>query len=222
MTTALPPQVDTRDCRLYRFWVEHPVTGERVLGYVGETVRQPLQRLIEHLYDQPWADTIIAWEVDDRVFAGKDAVLAAEKTAVEAERPLYNYEWNLGNPRRVEIWRAKQQRWARDDAAGRPRWVPPRQRVPGQAARRTELHRCDSSVRTYVVNRRNWEPWQIKTGLWLTSWVISTAVTWASLARMGWPQGWKTQVLCACLSVTVAMLYGLHHRPKRRRRRRRR
>ncbi|MDT5151860.1 MAG: hypothetical protein QOI01_3593 [Mycobacterium sp.] len=58
-----------------------------------------------------WADTIIAWEVDAVVYPGKQAVLEAERLAVEVELPLYNYEWNLGNLYRVEIWRAKDQRW---------------------------------------------------------------------------------------------------------------
>ncbi|MDT5030976.1 MAG: hypothetical protein QOC94_1147 [Actinoplanes sp.] len=102
------PQVGgLRDCHLYRFWVRYPLTGERVLGHVGETVRLPFERLLEHIYSQPWADTILAWEVDDVGYPGKEAVLEAERLAVERELPLYNYEPNLSNPHRVEIWRRR-------------------------------------------------------------------------------------------------------------------
>ena len=115
---------DERDCHVYRFYVRDPGTNyqSKVLGYVGETARLPFARLMEHIKDQPWADTIVGWEVDDAVYAGKEAVLAAERAAVERELPLYNYEFNLGNPHRIEIWKAKEQRAARDTAAGKKPW----------------------------------------------------------------------------------------------------
>lgn len=124
MTATLPtrgpstpvggPSSDPRDCALYRFWVRHPVTGLRALGYIGETARMPFVRLMEHIQEKPWADTIIGWEVDDRTFAGKDAVLQAERAAIHAEKPLYNIEENLGNGDRIPPWTAKEQRAARD------------------------------------------------------------------------------------------------------------
>lgn len=124
MTATLPtrgpstpvggPFADSRDCALYRFWVRHPVTGLRALGYIGETARAPFVRLMEHIQEKPWADTIIGWEVDDRTFTGKEAVLAAERAAIHAEKPLYNIEENLGNRGRIPPWTAKEQRAARD------------------------------------------------------------------------------------------------------------
>ena len=175
--------VDARECALYRFWVRHPVTGKRVLGYIGETVRMPLVRLLEHVNEQPWSDTILAWEVDPGVYRGKPAVLAAEKAAIESERPLYNYEHNLGNPDRVEVWRAREQRLARD-----PHWRPAKgTRVPRQRATAAVV---ESSGRVgYAVGwvaRRVWDH-----------------PRHASLA-VGWP------VVAVWAAVQVAEVPGLH------------
>lgn len=135
MTAVYPPRAGVRECRLYRFWVTHPLTGEVVLGYIGETGRQPFERLLEHLATQPWFDTVVRWEIDEQIFWGKAAVEAAEAAAIHAELPLYNYEHNLDNPRRIEIWRAKEQRWARDAQQGRRPWTPAPDRNGGGARR---------------------------------------------------------------------------------------
>ena len=181
MTATFQPATDLRDCHLYRFWVRHPLTRVRVLGYVGETVRLPFERLMEHIYSQPWADTIIAWEVDDVVYPGKAAVLEAEKFAVETEFPLYNYEWNLANPNRVEIWRAKQQRWARDDQRNRPRWV--------DSASKTQRSRAsDARPRPRNANRggrrKAAELWTLAV-VGLTAWLLLALMTWHVTARLG-------------------------------------
>ncbi|QKW15406.1 hypothetical protein [Verrucosispora sp. NA02020] len=173
MTAVQPPRVDQRDCALYRFWVRHPETGERVLGYVGETARLPFQRLMEHIYQQPWADTILAWEVDDTVYAGKAAVLAAEKATVEAEKPLYNVEWNRGNPDRIIPPVAQRQRNARD-----PQWVAPAQSV------RVPRPRGAGRVRTAATSTKaakdvpQWagSPEQIKATLWVVAWLVVACV----------------------------------------------
>jgi hypothetical protein len=120
---------DQRDCALYRIYVLDPRTNYTTtcLGYIGETAREPFIRFMEHLYDQPFGDTIVGKpQVDPRAFAGKGAVLTAERAAVEAERPLYNYEWNQGNPDRIPIPVARRQREERDRARGvpSPTWGP--------------------------------------------------------------------------------------------------
>jgi hypothetical protein len=122
--------LDQRDCALYYIWVLDPRTNFTTvcLGYVGETAREPFVRFLEHLYDQPFGDTIVGKpEVDPRRFAGKDEVWAAEKEAVERLRPLYNYEYNLDNPDRIPIPEARRQREARDRAKGvePPTWDRP-------------------------------------------------------------------------------------------------
>ncbi len=174
--TSTPPRPEAlRECRLYRFWITHPVTGKRVLGYIGETGRLPFERLMEHVMSQPWADTILAWEVDPVTYWGKQAVLVAERAAIEAERPIYNYRENLSNPQRVEIWRAKEQRWARDDRLGRPRWVDPVKGGRRPAAAPVADHRRTSAPK--------WTPWQVKAGLWSAGWVLMSVATWAGLRR---------------------------------------
>jgi len=174
--------VDRRDCALYRFWVRHPVTGLRVLGYIGETARLPFQRLMEHVYDQPWSDTIIGWEVDPVTYRGKAAVLAAEKAAVERERPLYNYEWNLGNPQRVEIWRAREQRQARE-----PGWQPPVKgtRVPRQ--RRTTSAAAPTVTTPAWAWAWEWTPQRIKVAAWAAGWLLIAVVVGRHVASLPVP-----------------------------------
>ena len=137
MTETIRSATGQRECRLYRFYGWDPRTGytTKTLIYVGETGRQPFERLMEHIDAQPWADTITSWEVDDEVFAGKPAVLAAETAAIRGERPLYNVKGNMANPVRVKPWEAVAQRHRRDDEAGRPRWVAPAGDVSRSAVR---------------------------------------------------------------------------------------
>jgi hypothetical protein len=201
---TLPPHADVRDCRLYRFRVYHPddmmlPPGQRrvVIGYIGETAREPLARLLEHVYDQPWADTIVGWDLDPRVFAGKAAVLEAERFAIEVEMPLYNYEHNLANPRRVEIWRAKEQREFRD--AARPvaqAWVAPDVRGGStRVQRRTAVPRKP---------RRSWSRGQKHALRWSVTWVVSTVAGWVWLVA-DHAGGWKQTGSCAAL-VSAALV----------------
>lgn len=182
MTQTMTADADTRDCHLYRFYVRHPLTGQRVLGYIGETVRQPFTRLMEHIGEQPWVDTILGWEVDSVTYPGKAAVLRAEAAAIRAERPLYNVKGNETNPCRVKPWDAKRQRWARDDEKGRPRWVPPKERPDYQPDRRVPHPRPRATpVGSGVVRRC--EPWQAKVGLWVGAWSAVTVLVWLWLDR---------------------------------------
>jgi hypothetical protein len=82
--------------RLYRFY-----RADGVLLYVGQTGREPLARLIEHLYEQAWAHEIARWEVDPQVWHSEADVLAAELAAIRAEKPLRNWVGNEGNPDRA-------------------------------------------------------------------------------------------------------------------------
>lgn len=93
---SAPAGRSRREFRLYRF---HGHDG--TLLYIGETGRQPFQRLMEHVCDKPWAPEMARWEVDPRMWATEAEVLAAEEAAIRAERPRYNWEHNEGNPDRV-------------------------------------------------------------------------------------------------------------------------
>lgn len=177
--TAAPrftvPRDDRRDCALYRIMVVHPVTGKVVLGYIGETGRMPFTRFMEHLYDQPWGDTIVGHpHVDPRVFAGKAQVLAAEEAAVLAEKPLYNIEWQKGARHAIPQWTAREQRAERDRKRGTvtPDWAAkgttpaaPRARSAAWSARRSRL-----SPRWR--RRRNWAA-----GL-AAGWLVVTLLLW--------------------------------------------
>lgn len=174
MTTTVPSSAGLRECRLYRFYVTHPVSGEVVLGYVGETGRQPFERLLEHLATQPWFDTVVRWEIDPKVYWGKDAVLAAESAAIRAERPLYNVKVNKRNRERIPPPLAIRQRRARDAAKGEARWVHPDDR--GGAVRasspRSPARRRWSSRRKHL------------TGLGV-AWLVATVAAWIVLAVYG-------------------------------------
>lgn len=195
MTIVHPARGDVRECSLYRFWVRHPLTGQVVLGYIGETGRQPFERLLEHLATQPWFDTVVRWEVDERVFYGKAAVEAAEAAAIRAELPLYNYEYNLDNPQRIEIWRAKEQRWARDAQRGRRAWAPAANSVAAAPAR----PRGKPAVKA--------KPWSSR-----RKHLTGVGVAWLASMILGWTlrayyaeltEQWWWGIPAAALTVTV-------------------
>ena len=196
MTATMPPGVDVRDCRLYRFWVEHPVTGEEVVGYIGETVRQPFERLMEHVKDQPWIDTVIRWERDPVVYAGKQHVLEAEAAAIRAEHPLYNVRGNEQNDDRIIPPVAIRQRRARDAQRGRARWVHPDDR-----------NRSDQSTPVAPVRRvsvpRTWTAGQVRALVWSGVWVLTAAGIWAGLDHFGLFATWTTRALCGLITAPV-------------------
>jgi hypothetical protein len=98
-----------------------PLIG-RHTAYVGETGSRYF-RDRQHVYgdaryaapDKPWSDLQpkvyplpclfphVAW-----------ARKAQEKIWIKLLMPVYNTEWNGGNPRRIKPMKAQQQRWARD------------------------------------------------------------------------------------------------------------
>lgn len=200
MTETLPSYTDLRDCRVYRFWVTHPVSGEVVLGYVGETVRQPFERLLEHLATQPWFDTVVRWEIDDRVFTGKAQVLRAEEAAIRAERPLYNVIKNERNRLRIPPPEAIRQRRARDARRGRERWVHPDDRagsVPVAVRPKAAPKRGA---------RRRWSKQRRRLVVWSTAWSVVTLATWITAAvehQGGWKQTGTASAIFAVLALAV-------------------
>jgi len=182
MTATLPPRASTRDCRLYRFYVEHPVTGVEVLGYVGETIRQPFTRLMEHVESQPWMDTVTRWERDPRVFAGKTAVLEAEAAAIRAEKPLYNVRENLDNPRRIPPPEAIRQRRQRDARAGAARWVHPDDRPGSRPPAKPRARR--------VAHRNGHVDPRLMVGCWAGAWTLIAAMVWSAAAGLDGTVWW--------------------------------
>jgi hypothetical protein len=202
----MPADVDVRDCQLYRFWVRHPVTGEIVLGYVGETVRQPFERLMEHVYSQPWIDTVVRWEVDPRAFAGKQAVLEAESQAIRSELPLYNVKENLANPARIIPPEAIRQRRARDLERRRPRWVHPDDR-----------NRPDQSTPIMpdrpVSVPRTWTALQVKALVLSCTWVLTAAAITGFLGQYGLLSSWSQRMLAGLACAPILIVWSLAGAP---------
>lgn len=198
----------TGSCHLYRFWVRHPATGQKALGYIGETARHPFTRLMEHIYSQPWADTIVGWDMDEYPYPDKSAVLAAERRAILAESPLYNVEHNGANPYRIPPPVAQEQAAAR--RAGRPQPVPrqraatrPAARFTGRVATRPAWLPSKRTLRRVARNR-----FAQATGAWL----LVTAATSVLL----------TSLQAGAVTSSVLMGIAVAGRSKGRRRRRRR
>jgi hypothetical protein len=205
-----PPQV--RPCSLYRIivWNPHDSLRSKWLGYLGETERLPIERLLEHLKARyPWGDTIVAIEVDDRVWPGKDAVLAVERAAIMSERPLYNDRHNDGNPLAIPYEVQVAQRHERDRAEGRELWQPGNR----QARVRTPARRPSAWVRLRVWWRRL--PRRSRTACrWAVVWLVLFAVAaWRLPDGLDWSS--TAWVASGSASMAVGLLL-----PGRRRRRR--
>jgi hypothetical protein len=217
VTAIYPDTADLRECRLYRFYGWDPRTNytTKTLVYLGETLQEAFDRLLQNVGRQPWADTITSWEVDDRVFADKEAVVRAEKAAVEDEKPLYNDEWNRGNDQRVSLEDAKLQRWARDDARGVPRWRPKSSRtmyrqgqevpVPATPGSRAYGQVPSRPARRSPVRQKRppLKPWQKRTIGWGSAWLVSTLVLWL-LDLLRWHLGGWVQALIGSASALPA------------------
>lgn len=106
-----------------------------VFDYVGQTVRGADIREAEHIDEKCWADLIAGRiQVIDSGVWTKAERDAREIRAIRLLKPRFNYDHNLDNPDRVEIWRQVELRHARDRAAGRPLWIPLEQRTPAAVA----------------------------------------------------------------------------------------
>lgn len=100
--------------------------GEVELGYVGQTIRALEVRDEEHRVGQPWADLIVPGS--PRVL-WEGTPTPAELDVIELRfihdlQPRYNFEGQEGAPHATPKPVACEQRWARDNAAGRKRWSP--------------------------------------------------------------------------------------------------
>lgn len=112
-----PPAVQV--WRLYRVW-----RADGTLLYIGVTGREPLARLIEHLYEQQWAHEVARWEVDPQPYYSEADVLAAEEAAIRAEKPLRNWIHNDGPHRQWQPKVGAYRHPGRRQAAPRPASAP--------------------------------------------------------------------------------------------------
>ncbi|MER7331725.1 MULTISPECIES: hypothetical protein [unclassified Micromonospora] len=180
-----------------------------VVGYIGQSVQTVKQREDQHRADQPFGDTICggSWVIEEglwtqaeldareRHYIRHGAVLVPGQPA---QRPVYNYEHNLDNPHRIEVWRARQHRQVRE-----PGWQPASGRVDVQATGGVGWA------------GRGWWLARQPAAWWLLLAVV--AVAWVgSLPQATW---WDGAVYVACAACTIA---GLRMPGTRRRRRGRR
>lgn len=91
--------------------------------------------------------------------------------ASAGQRPRYNVLGNEDNPGRIVPWVARRQRWERDAALGRLRWVPPEERAPED--------------RLWVPARRR--SWRVRWTGWhavVPSWALLSVLVWAVAGGM--------------------------------------
>ena len=133
---------------IYRIRAYHPVTGRLMhRAYFGQTRQVPWEKRIKgHLWGtfdtppQPWADTVPGWRpngtVSEVIAAGGATVVCQFQTVravltvleiltIRHGLPVYNYQWNRGNPKRIPKWKAIEQRRERDARRGLPPMAAP-------------------------------------------------------------------------------------------------
>lgn len=91
-----------REGWVYVFRARHPATGVLVRhGYIGKT-RWLKLRLAQHLERSDWRDTVTEWDV---LWYSPDVTAFGlwwrEVWYILTRMPLYNYQWNRLNPRRI-------------------------------------------------------------------------------------------------------------------------
>lgn len=110
----------------------HPVTGRRVVLYVGLTTQRPYRdrdqvlrypRIEQHLFGsdyygtaaKSWSDTVTDWRFAHESWYFLRAILPAfEVINIRWRKPLYNDKWNRDNPRRIDKRTMMAQRAQRD------------------------------------------------------------------------------------------------------------
>jgi hypothetical protein len=201
---------EQRDCALYYVDCLDPATNYTTVlrdAYIGETARDPFTRFMEHLYEQPFGDTIVGKpRVDPRVFGSKDEVWAAEREAVERLRPVYNYEYNLNNPDRIPIPEARRQREERDRAKGiePPTWDkaprPERQAPQARPSRRVPRLSVKWS------RRRN------RAAVRLAVWAAFAVGIWLGVAHLHSAVPFRTHALASSLGAAVCAVVAVKFR----------
>jgi hypothetical protein len=194
-----------------------------VVGYIGKSVQTVWQRQQQHRDSQPFSDTICggSWVIEEGYWT--DAELAAKEEwwirngvalvpRQKPQRPVYNYEHNTTNPDRIEVWRAREHRQARE-----PGWEPSSPGIPRQRASRPARKQ---SRRAPVWLSRWWRRNRWPVVGWSLVWGLLVAGIWRVGADV-W-QGWDEPRNAVVLGSLVWLLSWWAARPKRRRRRRRR
>ncbi|GGM27402.1 hypothetical protein GCM10011608_10190 [Micromonospora sonchi] len=195
-----------------------------IVGYIGKSVQTVWERQEQHRADQPFSDTICggSWVIEEGYWtadelAGREEWWIRNGVALvpgqKPQRPVYNYDFNLDNPDRIEVWRAKEHRQARE-----PGWQPqnprvPRQRGPrpgGRPARRTRR-------RAPVWLSRWWRRHRARVIGWTAVWALIVGGVW--WLGSGYWASWEEPRNAAVLGSLGWLLAWWPNRKRRRRRR---
>jgi hypothetical protein len=208
-----------------------PIPGVIVVGYVGKTRQTVKQREDQHRACQSFGDLIVggSWVIEEGFWTEaelneREQYYIRNGVALVPggvpQRPVYNYDHNLDNPNRIEVWRAREHRQARQ-----PGWQPV-VKVPRQRGARPALVVKSRSRLARWWQRRRW--WAAGLGsawttlfaavLWMVlptkqgTDAVASAAFWATLP-FAFVQGeiWRRRVRAWWRRTT---------RPRRRRRRR--
>lgn len=97
-TIQSPPRLDIlpkhKDMPSDETWLYRMFDQEGVLLYIGIS-KDAFARFSQHAKDKPWIGQVARWERES--FATRNAALAAEKSAIKSEFPLYNVVHNEGS-----------------------------------------------------------------------------------------------------------------------------
>jgi hypothetical protein len=101
---------------IYAYSCINPNTGRRIRwAYVGLTRQQLAARHQQHMDIQPWSDLYPEIRIIFDFKRCPDWWLAMfEKHTIKVMRPVYNYEHNTKNSRRIPKYQAAIQRKSRD------------------------------------------------------------------------------------------------------------
>ncbi|GAA0528932.1 hypothetical protein GCM10010172_06940 [Paractinoplanes ferrugineus] len=149
--------------------------------YVGQSRQKLRARENQHRDTQAFSDLIVGsprvlwegWCTDDELDERERQFI--QDVPLE-QRPRLNYMLNDDNPRRIEKWRLVEQRHARDDRNGVPRWEPTpyRPEAYGYRAPRVSV----SVVRDRQVRGRGWTRGQKQLAGWAAGWAVTTVALW--------------------------------------------
>lgn len=142
------------------------------------------------------------------------------RCAQAGPRPRYNIaDGGLDNPDHIPQWTAREQRWARDDAAERPRWVAPEDRPVVPVQRRPVSLPAGPSLaaraRAAVAHRL--AVWWSRVWPWVAGW--TTAAVAVSAAWLVWVDAATVPDAATVGPVTATGLVGWvasRRKPKRR------
>jgi hypothetical protein len=184
--------------------------------YVGKTRQRGRSRETQHRDRQPFSDLIVGdahvlWEG----ICTEDELDEMERHFIQdvEVRPRLNEKMNEDNPRMIPKGVQRAQRWERDDAAGKARWVPFDRRQRSSLLEWDATRPEGLSARPYAPTPSRWKPWQIKVGLLSSAWLLLAVATWGAMTRFGLSGTWRQNLLVETLTSSTLLVWSLWRQP---------